>query len=114
MESCFLSPTKPWLQHSDCEKGNQGLHNPTICPKKDKEEKVHRISTKVSTKITGEDSEEKPNFILNLLEHGEIKVTEDDEDSQQIVCVYDDCSDSNWISKSFAQTLPKALRKGFL
>ena len=111
VESCFLSPTKPWLQHSDCEKGNQGLHNPTICPKKDKEEKVHRISTQVSTKITGEDSEEKPNFILNLLEHGEIKVTEDDEDSQQIVCVYDDCSDSNWISKSFAQTLPKALRK---
>ena len=72
-----------------------------LCPKKDKEEKVHRISTQVSTKITGEDSEEKPNFILNLLEHGEIKVTEDDEDSQQIVCVYDDCRMRCEISHTF-------------
>ena len=111
VESCFLSPTQHWLNHSDCERGSQGLHNPTICPKKAKEEKVNRIAIKVSTKTTVEDIEDKPNYILNLLEHGEVKIKEDDEESLRVVCVYDDCSDSNWISRSFARQLPKASRK---
>ena len=40
VESCFLSPAVPWLEHDNCDQGKLGAHNPTICPKRQPPAKV--------------------------------------------------------------------------
>ena len=54
---------------------------------------------------------ENSNVIINLLEHGYLKQNENDFNESRVLCLHDNCSDSNWLSKNFAKTLKNASKK---
>ena len=54
---------------------------------------------------------ENSNVIINLLEHGFLKQNKNDFNESRVLCLHDNCSDSNWLSKNFAKTLKNASKK---
>jgi hypothetical protein len=97
-ESCFLSPTTQWLEH-DCTNGRSFAHNPSVCPVKTAQD--------VSRKTQDDDAN---NVLISLAEVSEARAAKYGP-SINVVCVFDNGSNSNWISEAFASKLPQENRK---
>ena len=107
VDSCFLNPTTSWLLH-DCENGKNGHHAPSVCPKQQADSRQERAN---KTETSVKESLSHQNFApVNLVESIEAKTLPSSSAITIRIC-YDNCSDSNWISQSFAQTLPQRKRK---
>ena len=95
LENCFTKTSADFLQHDDC---HEGMHHPEICP--------NRSTTKRSTVSRATHVDADAGNVLNLLEEVEVKARYENP-TVTVNCVYDNCSDSNWISSSLAECLPK-------
>ena len=108
VDSCFLNPTTSWLLH-DCENGKSGNHAPSVCPKQQADSRQERAN-KTETSVNHETLNHQKSAPVNLVESVEAKTTPSSSPITIRTC-YDNCSDSNWVSQSFAQTLPQKKRK---
>ena len=107
VDSCFLNPTTSWLLH-DCENGKNGNHAPSVCPKQQadsRQERANKTETSVNERLSHQTFAP-----VNLVESVEAKTLPSSSPIIIRTC-YDNCSDSNWVSQSFAQTLPQRKRK---
>ena len=98
ISECLCKPSADFLKHDDCDKGNEGVHHPLICSKR-------RAEKSFSTK--DENTKTKSGIIFNLLEQVNLKTKLKNSPTINARCVFDNCSDSNWISSSLANRLPK-------
>ena len=101
VSECNLEPSKNFLQHDDCEKGQEGIHHPYICPKRSGNKKT---TVSMATNVGMQEAE--GGSVFNLLEEVDVKARHENS-PVTVNCVYDNCSDSNWISSSLAESLPR-------
>ena len=98
ISECLTKPSANFLKHNDCDKGNEGVHHPLICSKR-------RAEKSFSTK--DENTKTNSGTIFNLLEQVNLKTKSKTSPTVNAKCVFDNCSDGNWISSSLANKLPK-------
>merc|ERR1711989_284301 len=92
----------------DCENGKNGNHAPSVCPKQQadsRQERANKTETSVNERLSHQTFAP-----VNLVESVEAKTLPSSSPIIIRTC-YDNCSDSNWVSQSFAQTLPQRKRK---
>ena len=106
-DRCFLSPSTPWLSHSCAGGQTSSAHNPSICPHKAPQGNIENVH-----KVTAEQAEsmKKGTLPINLVETAHIKKHQNSVD-ETVAVIWDSCSDSHWVSKSYAQSLPQKTKK---
>ena len=97
VKDCRIPEDTAWLRHPECDK----LHNPVICDKR-KTDRQH------ATRITTSRSES-TSTVINLAE--QVQLRDHSGRVHEALAIFDDCSDSNWISTDLAQSLPPNKRK---
>ena len=97
IKDCRIPEDTAWLRHPECEK----LHNPVICDKR-KTDRQH--ATRIETP-----GSESACTVINLAE--QVQLRDHSGRVHEALAIFDDCSDSNWISTDLAQSLPPNKRK---
>ena len=107
LDSCFLSPSTPWLAHTCAGGQTSSSHNPSICPHKGQPASVENVNQVKTEQVEKMKSETLP---INLVETASIRRHKNSAD-EKVQIVWDSCSDSHWVSKGFAEKLPQKTKK---